>query len=142
MTDDTGSTLVLVHRVQPRSTTGRSTSRTGSEPGVGAGAAPGKKISFTSGVGSDDGIGLGRPADFDGDGTSRVPVADGSNRLVLVDSGGNVDVLVGSGVAKSPVASVDWDDDGELEVVYLTDDGDLILPAVTIWSRGARIRVL
>jgi hypothetical protein len=81
--------------------------------------ASGTKISFTNGIGSNNGIGVGRPADFDGDGTARIPVVDGSNRLVLVDSNGNVEVLVSSGVEKAPVAPVDWDEDGELELVYL-----------------------
>ena len=77
-----------------------------------------KTISLRDGLGTSDGIGLGRPADLDGDGTARIPVVDGSNRLVLVNSTGSETVLVGSGVAKAPVAAVDWDDDGELEVMY------------------------
>ena len=81
-------------------------------------------------VGSNNGIGLGRPADFDGDSTARIPMVDDSNRLLLVDSTGSETVLVNSDdedftVAKSPVATVDWDDDGELEVVYLTDSSGL-----------------
>jgi len=52
-------------------------------------------------------------------------VADGSNRLVLVNSDGDETVLVDSGVAKSPVAAVDWDGDGKLEVMYLTKNGNL-----------------
>ena len=94
------------------------------EPGAGPGSATGTKISLTNGIGSSSGIGLGRPADFDGDGTARIPVVDGSNRLVLVNSTGSETVLVGSGVDKAPVAAVDWDDDGALEVVYLSS-GDL-----------------
>ncbi len=94
------------------------------EPGAGPGSATGTKIPLTNGLGSNNGIGLGRPADFDGDGTSRIPVADSSNRLVLVDSNGNEEVLVRANVNKVPVAAVDWDEDGELEVMFL-DGKDL-----------------
>ena len=93
------------------------------ESGAGPGIATGEKISVTAG--SDSGIGLGRPADVDGDGTARIPAVDGSSNLVLVDSSGTKTVLVGSDVAKAPVAAVDWDDDGELEVMYITTNGDL-----------------
>jgi len=93
------------------------------ESGAGPGSATGEKISVTAG--SDNGIGLGRPADFDGDGTARIPAVDGSSNLVLVDSSGGKTVLVGSDVAKAPVAAVDWDDDGELEVMYITTNGNL-----------------
>ena len=78
-----------------------------------------KTISLRDGLGTSDGIGLGRPADFDGDGTARIPMVDDSDRLVLVNSDGDETVLVDSGVDKSPVAAVDWDEDGELEVMYL-----------------------
>jgi len=94
------------------------------EPGTGPRSATGTTISLANGIGSDSGIGLGRPADFDGDGTARIPVVDGSNRLVLVNSTGSETVLVDSGVDKAPVAAVDWDNDGELEIMYL-DGGNL-----------------
>ena len=81
-------------------------------------------------VGSSKGIGLGRPADFDGNGTARIPVVNGSPELILVDSNGDETVLVPDGedfeVAKSPVATVDWDSDGELEIVYLTKNNGLM----------------
>jgi hypothetical protein len=95
------------------------------EPGAGPGTETGEKISPTSGLGENKGIGVGRPADFDGDGTARIPAVDGSNQLVLVNSAGVEQKLVGSGVAKSPVAAVDWDKDGKLEIMYLTEDGEL-----------------
>ena len=63
-------------------------------------------------------VGLGRPADFNGNGTARIPMVDDSKRLLLVDSNGNGPEL-DTGVDKAPVAAVDWDDDGELEVMYL-----------------------
>ena len=74
-------------------------------------------------VGKDKGIGLGRPADFDGDDTARIPMVDGSGNLLLVDSNGNGPELV-EGVDKAPVAAVDWDEDGKLEIMYL-DSGEL-----------------
>ena len=85
------------------------------ESGAGPGIAKGTKIHD---IGSSNS--LGRPADFDGDGTARIPVVDGSGRLLLVDSNGD-ETELDSSVTKSPVAAVDWDDDGELEVMYLKD---------------------
>ena len=93
------------------------------EPGAGSGSATGTKI--YADIGSNNGIGLGRPADFDGDGTARIPVVDGSERLLLIDSDGSETELVDSGVAKSPVAAVDWDEDGELEAMYIDTNGEL-----------------
>ena len=87
------------------------------EPGAEPGGAEGEIISVQNSTGSDNS--LGRPADFDDDGTARTPVVDGSKQLLLVDSSGNEDVPVSSGVDKAPVAAVDWDEDGELEVMYL-----------------------
>ena len=92
------------------------------EPGAGPGSATGTKIQ-NGGLGSNNGIGLGRPADFDGDGTARIP-AVGDNKLFLIDANGNKTVFV-SNAAKSPVATVDWDNDGELEVMYITTNGNL-----------------
>jgi hypothetical protein len=94
------------------------------EPGAGPGSATGTKISLTNGIGSSSGIGLGRPADFDGDGTARIPLVDGSNRLILVNSTGS-ETVFSSNATKAPVAAVDWDDDGELEVMYITTNENL-----------------
>ncbi|PSQ15301.1 hypothetical protein BRD02_06960 [Halobacteriales archaeon QS_8_69_73] len=84
------------------------------EPGAEPGGNEG--IVIYDQVGSS--VGLGRPADFNGNGTARIPMVDGSGNLLLVDSNGNGPEL-DTGVDKAPVAAVDWDDDGELEVMYL-----------------------
>jgi hypothetical protein len=76
------------------------------------------------GYGSNDGPGVGTPRDFDGDGKDRVPFVDGSNNLKLVDANGNVTTVVDSNeqnVAKSMLAPTDWDDDGELEIMFISD---------------------
>ena len=91
------------------------------DPGAGPGVAEGEGI--YDDVGSENS--LGRPADFNSDGTVRIPVVDGSGYLALVDINGDKTVLVDSNVAKSPVAAVDWDDDGDLEIMYLTENGNL-----------------
>lgn len=84
------------------------------------------------GYGTNNGAGIGTPADFDGDGTARVPIVDGSNNLALVDSDGTKTTLVTGGVAKAPVASVDWDGDGDTEIVFVNTSGELrYLDAVT-----------
>ena len=89
------------------------------DPEAGPGVAEGKLI--YDDIGSKNS--LGRPADFNGDGTARIPVVDGSGNLLLVDSDGNGPELA-TGVDKAPVAAVDWDEDGELEVMYL-EGGEL-----------------
>jgi len=76
-------------------------------------------------VDSDNGVGVGRPADFDGDGKAQIPVVK-SNNIQLVDNNGNTTPVVSDGsVAKAPIAPVDWDNDGALEIVYIDTDGDL-----------------
>lgn len=80
---------------------------------------------FTS-VGRNNGYGIGNPADFDGDGTARVPVVSGGNELLLVDASGGTEQLTSGGPAtKSPLAAVDWDRDGEVEIVFVGTDGKL-----------------
>lgn len=70
---------------------------------------------------------VGSPADFNGNGRSRVPVVDGSNNLQLVSvgSGGSVtETKLAGGVAKTGVATLDWDGDGAPEVLYVGNTND------------------
>ena len=74
---------------------------------------------------SNNGIGVGQPRDFDGDGTVRaVIVKDGSIEIVGEaepdESFGDTDVK------KAPVTTADVDGDGELEIVYVGNDGGKI----------------
>jgi|APHM01.1.fsa_nt_gi Putative archaeal flagellar protein F len=79
------------------------------------------------GYGTNNGIGLGEPADFNGDGTVRVPYVDGSNNILLVDQNGGTTQLTSSGVAvKAPMATGDFDSDELLEIYFVgTDSGQL-----------------
>lgn len=79
------------------------------------------------GYGTNNGIGLGEPADFDGDGRVRVPYVDGSNNIKLVDDGGGTTKLISSGAAaKAPMATGDFDDDELLEIYFVgSDSGQL-----------------
>ncbi|MBP1954978.1 hypothetical protein J2752_001890 [Halarchaeum rubridurum] len=82
---------------------------------------------YTSGIGSNGGLGVGAPRDFDGDGVARVPIVDGSNNAVLVEPVGtdaNVTTVVSGGVDKNPVAGVDWTSDDGIEYLYV--DGDAV----------------
>lgn len=75
------------------------------------------------GYGENNGPGTGTPRDFDGDGKDRVPFVDGSNNLNLIDANGNVTEIVSSTnqtVDKSMLATTDWDDDGELEIMFIS----------------------
>lgn len=78
------------------------------------------------GVGSNNGVGVGAPADIDNDGTASVPVVDGSNQIRLLGAGGIQETLITGNdneqAAKSPVAATDVDADGGLEVVYLENN--------------------
>ncbi|MFB6181454.1 MAG: hypothetical protein ABEJ24_01000 [Candidatus Magasanikbacteria bacterium] len=79
-------------------------------------------------VGKKDSIGIGEPADFDEDGTDRVPIVDSGNDIILVDSGGKEETIIFSSnsnePSKSPMASVDVDGDGLFEIVYIDKSGN------------------
>lgn len=78
------------------------------------------------GYGSDDGAGVGRPADFDDDSQARIPTVDGNNDIVLVGESGGSTVLADGGLAKkAPVGTTDWDGDGDPEIMFLATDGEL-----------------
>ena len=89
----------------------------------------------TTGVstGSNNGIGTGTLADFDGDGQTHVAVVDGGNDILLVDDGGGETVTSGdvSGTSapqakKAPTAAADVDGDDRPELVYVGNaNGDL-----------------
>jgi flagellar protein FlaF len=95
----------------------------------------GTVLGTQAGYGTNNGIGLGEPADFDGDGTSRVPYVDGSNDIRLVDDNGRTTKLVGGGVAaKTPMATGNFDGDDPVEIYFVGADNDdlLILDNVTV----------
>lgn len=84
-------------------------------------------VAETNGAyGTSSGIGLGEPADFDGDGVARVPYVDGSNNIKIVSATGTPTAITSTGpAAKSPMASVDADGDGESEIVFLNQSASL-----------------
>lgn len=72
------------------------------------------------GYGTNNGIGLGEPADFDGDGAVRVPYVDGGNDIKLADENGNTTALTSSGAAsKAPIATGNFDGDDPLEIYFV-----------------------
>jgi hypothetical protein len=76
---------------------------------------------YDSGIGSNaDGLGVGAPRDFDGDGDTRVPLVDGSQNGLLVNKSGSYTKMVSGNVGKQPVAGVDWAGDSKLELVFLS----------------------
>jgi hypothetical protein len=76
-------------------------------------------------VGQNNGVGVGDPKDFNGNGSRRAPMVDGSNNIALLPTSGTSEDLTSSGPAtKSPVAGIDWTGDGDKEVVYI-DNGYL-----------------
>lgn len=82
------------------------------------------------GAGQNNNVGIGEPADFDKDGYQTVPIVNGSNEILLVDSSGKVETVVSDSdsaePAKSPLGSSDIDGDGKFELVFidLSDDDD------------------
>lgn len=69
------------------------------------------------GIGTNNGHGVGYPADF-GQNKLEIPFVDGSNNPAIVDVDGNKTTL-GSGIAaKAPVAPVDIDGDYDTEFVF------------------------
>jgi hypothetical protein len=66
----------------------------------------------------------GRPGDFYGNGSHRIPVVTGDQELRLVnhtDSNLNQDgeVIVSSSVAEAPLSTVDWNEDGSDDVLFV-----------------------
>jgi len=82
-------------------------------------------------AGSNNGIGAGTLADFDGDGTASVVVVDGSNDVKrtgesTADGGEGTTIISAADAAKSPPAVADVDGDGDDEIVYVAlGDGNL-----------------
>lgn len=94
------------------------------------------------GFGKNNAPGIGTPRDFDGDGTARIPYVDSSNNLILIDASGTKTTIIDSNdqvVDKTPVASTDWDDDGELEIMFVSN-GDLYY-ADDVASGGTPVEV-
>lgn len=70
--------------------------------------------------GSNNGIGLGEPADFDGDGKARTPIVGGSQEIKLADENGNTEFLTsGDSPNKSPLGTADLDTDGDPEIYFV-----------------------
>jgi len=77
-----------------------------------------EKTGYTS-VGTNSGYGIGGPADFNGSGTARIPVVDGSNEIRLVEDDGDTTTILSDGSAeKAAIATRDIDSDSNLEIVY------------------------
>jgi archaellum component FlaF (FlaF/FlaG flagellin family) len=79
------------------------------------------------GYGTNNGIALGEPADFDGDGVVRVPYVDGSNNINLAGENGTTTALTSGGAAaKAPVATGNFDGDDPLEIYFVgANSGEL-----------------
>jgi PGF-CTERM protein len=74
----------------------------------------------TSNYGSNNGIGLGPLADYNGDGMNRVSAITGSNVPALIDSNGDFDRPDENyqAASKAPVAAADVTGDGSLEIMH------------------------
>lgn len=72
------------------------------------------------------GVGIGPPADFNGDGVPRVPFIDGSNQVALITADGIKTTVTGEVAQKAGITPVDIDDDGNLELAFFgnTTGGD------------------
>lgn len=78
-----------------------------------------------SGVGQNNGIGIGAPREFDGTSPARVPGVDGSGNLALWDDTGTKSQWTSDdGHPASPVAGFDWRDNDELQMSFV-EDGDI-----------------
>lgn len=77
-----------------------------------------------SGFGEDlpNGVAIGNPADFDGDGTARIPIVTESNQIAVVNAsdGGSMTLVNDTfgEAAKAPIAATDVDGDSGWEIVF------------------------
>jgi len=75
-------------------------------------------------IGSNNGIGIGAPKDFDEDGTVRIPIVDGNNNIALVEGSGSKQVLTSNSLArKTSISSMNIDEDSNTEIVFVSNDG-------------------
>jgi hypothetical protein len=75
--------------------------------------------SFSSGTPA-----IGSPGDYEGNGQARLPIVAANNQIRLVSSGGSTTSITSPNVAaEAPLATIDWDTDGELEIVFINDCG-------------------
>ncbi len=76
--------------------------------------------------GSNNGAGIGRPADFDGDFQARIPIVNGNQNIALVDDTGSTTVLTsGEPAKKAPLGTTDFDGDSAPEIMFLATDNEL-----------------
>jgi hypothetical protein len=66
---------------------------------------------------------VGTPADFDGDGTARVPFINSSGDLALASADAPATTIPTTGATplNRPMATLDWDDDGNLDIIFIND---------------------
>jgi hypothetical protein len=64
---------------------------------------------------------LGTPADYNDNGTARVPFVDSGNEITLATKDGAMTTIpTGSDTpVAAPMATLDWDADGELDIIYI-----------------------
>lgn len=81
-----------------------------------------------SSFGSNNGLGIGAPADVDGDGVARVPYVTGGNNLGLLAHDGSTTKLNQSygEAAKGPVAATDVAGDSTPEILHVNTDDDTL----------------
>jgi hypothetical protein len=78
------------------------------------------------GAGQDNGVGVGQPPDFDGDGTVRTVIVDGSSNVKIVGEAEPDKTFTNPSAKKAPVTATDVDNDDELEIVYVGADNGKI----------------
>jgi hypothetical protein len=66
---------------------------------------------------------IGTPGEFDDDGFASIPFVDASNDVVLLNASDNTvtPLSVTPTAVQSPMATIDWDADKELEIIYIDD---------------------
>ena len=71
-------------------------------------------------VGTNSGVGIGAPREFDGTAPVRLPFVDAGGDVALLSATNAKSTLTGSGpAAEAPVAGIDWTNDGSREVVFV-----------------------
>ncbi|PSR03797.1 MAG: hypothetical protein BRD50_05205 [Bacteroidetes bacterium SW_11_45_7] len=76
-------------------------------------------------IGFNNGIGIGRPLDYNGNGKASIPAVGGGNEILMLGPNGNRETILSGTATKAPIAPVDVDCDNEHELIFRNTNNQL-----------------